>query len=219
VLLILLGLWAGLAPFVGPYFSFGYGPARAWQYDAGRLYYSIIPGAAVLVGGLFVVATRSRAAGVLGGLLAALGGAWLVVGSGVMRVVVKSHATIGGPILTGSLLSGSPQLKAYLESLALFTGLGLITLFVAAVAIGRFTLLAAKDVAAYDAADGYYDSVPASQPDLSAADQFQTSPDLYRTAGGPVTSAGPPPAAPPFADAPSPFQDTTTNQYQPPPFT
>ena len=44
--LILLGLWAGLAPFVGPYFHFGFTPDKAWEYNTGRLYLSAVPGAA-----------------------------------------------------------------------------------------------------------------------------------------------------------------------------
>ena len=60
VLLILLGLWGGLAPFIGPYFHFGYTPDKAWAYNSGRLYYSIIPAAAALVGGVLVTVTRNR---------------------------------------------------------------------------------------------------------------------------------------------------------------
>ena len=63
VLLILLGLWGGLAPFVGPYFHFGFTPDKTWHYDSGRLYYSVIPGAAALLGGLLVAVTRNRGVG------------------------------------------------------------------------------------------------------------------------------------------------------------
>ena len=56
LLLILLGLWGGLAPFVGPYLHFGYTPDKTWDFSSGRLYYSVIPAAAVLLGGLLAVA-------------------------------------------------------------------------------------------------------------------------------------------------------------------
>jgi hypothetical protein len=219
VLLILLGLWGGLAPFVGPYLNFGYTPDKAWAYTSGRLYYSIIPGAAALLGGLIVVGTRSRAAGVIGGLLAVLGGAWFALGADFMTVVLKKTSiNIGGPILSGSAVFDSPQLRQYLESIALFSGLGLLILFLGALAIGRFSMLAAKDVIAYDGADSYYPPTPASQPDVSqypVADQFQTSPDVYKSASGSFPVPGQAAAAPPFPDAPSPFQDTTTSQYPP----
>ncbi|MGO8979125.1 MAG: hypothetical protein ACLP70_13885 [Streptosporangiaceae bacterium] len=38
VLLILLGLWGGLVPFVGPYFHYAYTPDRAWDFTAGRVW-------------------------------------------------------------------------------------------------------------------------------------------------------------------------------------
>jgi hypothetical protein len=43
VLLILLGVWGGLVPFVGPYFHYAYTPDRAWAYTSGRLWLSIVP--------------------------------------------------------------------------------------------------------------------------------------------------------------------------------
>jgi len=54
VLLILIGAWGGLAPFVGPYFRFAYSPDKAWAYTSGRLWLSIVPGAAAVLGGLLV---------------------------------------------------------------------------------------------------------------------------------------------------------------------
>ena len=83
VALILLGLWGGLAPFVGPYFHFGFTPDKAWAYTTGRLYLSAVPGGAAVLGGLFMMVTRSRFLAVTGGLLGAVAGAWFVAGSGI----------------------------------------------------------------------------------------------------------------------------------------
>src|SRR5277367_6779834 len=90
VLLILLGLWGGLAPFVGPYLHFGFTPDKAWAYTTGRLYLSAVPGAAALLGGLLVLGTRNRAVGIVGGLLGALGGAWFIVGGGFVVSILKN---------------------------------------------------------------------------------------------------------------------------------
>jgi hypothetical protein len=220
VLLILLGLWGGLAPFVGPYFHFGFTPDKAWAYNSGRLYYSVIPGAAALVGGLLVVATRHRAIGIIGGLLAALGGAWFGLGNGIMTVVLKKTSIrIGGPIIPASstgVLTAS--IRTYLEMIALFGGLGVLILFLGALAVGRFSMLAAKDVAGYDGTDGYYPGFPAtataSEPDLS---QYPTAAGQYTTAATGQFPAGGQSSAPsPFPDLPSQFPDTTTNQFLPP---
>src|ERR1019366_2858090 len=89
ILLVLLGAWGALIPFVGPYFHYAYSPDRAWAYSSGRLYLSILPGIAALLGGLLVLATRSRPVGVLGGFIAAAGGAWLVVGYPVILEITK----------------------------------------------------------------------------------------------------------------------------------
>lgn len=60
VLLVLLGAWGALVPFVGPYFHFAYTPDQTWRYTSGRLWLEIAPGAAAVVGGLIVAGTRSR---------------------------------------------------------------------------------------------------------------------------------------------------------------
>ncbi len=144
LLLIVLGLWGGLAPFIGPYLHLGYTPDKHLAYNSGRLYYSIIPAAAVLVGGLLAVMTRNRGVGVCAGVLAALGGAWFGLGQTFMHVVLKQSVSAGSPILWAGAAPDS--LRAYLETLTLFTGLGLLVAFLAALAIGRFSLLAATDI-------------------------------------------------------------------------
>ena len=116
VLLILLGLWAGLGPFVGPYFHFGYTPDLTWHYDAGRLYFSVIPGAAALLGGLLVVATRHRGVGIFGGLLGVLSGAWLVIGASFLTYVVHKSVATGGPIEPATLSGQALALRTYLET-------------------------------------------------------------------------------------------------------
>ncbi len=38
VLLVLLGIWGALIPFVGPYFHYAYTPDRAWVATSGRMW-------------------------------------------------------------------------------------------------------------------------------------------------------------------------------------
>jgi hypothetical protein len=207
LLLILLGLWGGLAPFVGPYFHFGYTPDKAWAYTSGRLYYSVVPGAAALLGGLLVLATRNRGVGIVGGLLAALGGAWFSLGVGFVTVVLKKTSiSIGSPIAPGGI-AAPMSLRMYLDSIALFGGLGVLILFVGAIAIGRFSMLAAKDLGSDT--ERYYADFPAAQP--------ASQPDLSQYPGSAQypTSAGQFPAGGDFPPA-SQFPDTTTAQYPPP---
>jgi hypothetical protein len=145
VLLMLLGAWGGLAPFVGPYFHYAYTPDKAWTYNSGRLYLSIVPGAAALLGGLIATAATHRGVGGFGAFLAALGGAWFVVGAGVTTVFMKSSGISPGTPLGGTLGSLSAADKAFLEQLGLFTGIGVLILFFAATALGRFSVVGVRD--------------------------------------------------------------------------
>lgn len=145
VLLILLGVWGGLAPFIGHYLHFGYTPDKAWAYTSGRLWLSIVPGAAALLGGLLVAVASHRAVGLFGAFLGALGGAWFVLGSSVVAVAVTNHSISPGHPFGGTLGSIGTTHKVFLEQLGLFTGLGVLILFLAALALGRFSVVGVRD--------------------------------------------------------------------------
>jgi hypothetical protein len=138
-LLVLLGLWGGLIAFVGPYFHFAYTPGTAWAYTSGRLWLEILPGAATLLGGLILLVSRVRPVAMFGAWVAALGGAWFAVGR-VLSPVWNAHGTValGTPI-------GSPVTRAVVE-LSYFTGLGVIIVFLAALSLGRLTVVGVRDV-------------------------------------------------------------------------
>jgi len=214
VLLILLGVWGGLIPFVGPYFRFEYSPDRAWAYTSGRLYLSVIPGAVTLLAGLVILLTRSRALGVLAGLLAVLRGAWFITGDQIAQVLLKSSTiTPGTPAGTPVPLgSGAVRMstRMFAEQVGFFTGLGIVIIFLAAIAIGRFSMLAARDAARDAAADSY----PGEQHEAPGADgdQYPTAPGRYAPSADPLgqTTTSEFPAAdtgqfpPPAGQFPSP---------------
>jgi hypothetical protein len=189
LLLVLLGAWGGLIPFIGPYFHFAYTPDKAWAYTSGRLYLSIVPGAAALLGGLFVLLTRSRSVGVLGGLLAALGGAWFIVGDVTVRVILN-NATIrpGTPVATSTSFLGSAARLVYAENLGFFTGVGILIVFVGAIAMGRLSMLAARDASGADDYEPYDDgqgqSAAASPDPATATGQFPATSDPFPTTTG-----------------------------------
>ena len=79
-LLILLGLWGALIPFVGPYFNFQIGTADTWDWSIDRLWLSVLPGAVTVLGGLVLLYSTRRSSASLGGLLALAGGLWFVGG-------------------------------------------------------------------------------------------------------------------------------------------
>ena len=129
-LLVLLGLWGALIPFVGPYFHFGYTPDATWTYNTGRLWLEILPGAATFVGGVLLIIAIGRHIALFGALLAAAAGAWFALGT--LLIPLWSTNTAGVPI-AGTLTN------RVLEQVALFIGLGVVIVFVAAVAAGLLT--------------------------------------------------------------------------------
>ncbi|WP_067476142.1 hypothetical protein [Actinomadura hibisca] len=135
-LLVLLGLWGGLVPFVGPYFDFGFSPDDTWVYDTARLQLSVAPGAAAVLGGLIVLFSAHRAFAMVGGWLAALGGAWFVVGGPV--ATLWDVRGVGAPL-------GAEEGRRIAEQLAGFGALGVVIVFLAALALGRFAVVGVKE--------------------------------------------------------------------------
>jgi hypothetical protein len=132
-LLILLGAWGGLVPFIGPYFGYFYGPDKTWNYNSNWLYLSILPAAAAVLGGLLVLMLPRISA--LGAVLAALGGAWFVLGIPVLAVV-KPGTTPGAPATASGAMFSAGTMHL-LENVGFFSGLGVVIVFFAAIALGR----------------------------------------------------------------------------------
>ena len=148
VLLILLGAWGALIPFIGPYFHFAYTPDVAWTWTWGRFFLAIVPGVAAALGGLILLVSAFRPAAMFGAALAAAGGAWFAVGH-LLGPVWGSGATLG---VQGSIPAafnpGTPiggPLHMVAENLAFFTALGVVIVFLAAVALGRLAVVGARE--------------------------------------------------------------------------
>jgi hypothetical protein len=137
-LLVLLGLWGGLIAFVGPYFHFAYTPGTAWTYTSGRLWLEILPGAATVLGGLILLASRVRPVAMFGAWLAALAGAWFALAR-VLSPAWNAHGTVA----LGTPIGGT--LHRALVELTYFTGLGVIIVFLAALSIGRLAVVGVRD--------------------------------------------------------------------------
>jgi hypothetical protein len=134
-LLMLLGLWGALIPFIGPYFHYAYTPDKAWTYNTGRLWLEILPGAAVFLGGFLLMIARGRHIALFGALLAAVAGAWFTLGP-VLSPLWNHHVPMGG-----SPASASVYMRI-MEQLGFFTALGVVIVFVAAMALGRIASVA-----------------------------------------------------------------------------
>ncbi|HTA08180.1 MAG TPA: hypothetical protein VK836_06715 [Streptosporangiaceae bacterium] len=138
-LLVLLGIWGALIPFVGPYFHYAYTPDRAWVATSARMWLEVLPGVVTMAGGIVVLVSRFRPTAVLGAWLAAVAGAWFAAGD----VIAGRWARLPQP----GTPAGGPA-RAVLEQIGFFTGLGIVIVFVAALALGRFTVVGARQAAA-----------------------------------------------------------------------
>lgn len=136
-LLVLLGIWGALIPFVGPYFDFAFTPDQGWFWTTARGWLEVLPGAATAVGGLLLLGSGNRATAVFGGWLAILGGAWFVVGR-----ALAGPLGIGDP---GMPIAVTDAKRVTLE-LAYFSGLGALIVFLGAMAVGRLSIRSLRDV-------------------------------------------------------------------------
>jgi len=136
VLLVLLGLWGGLVPLVGPYVNYAYSPDRAWTLTHGRIWLELLPAAGTLLGGLILLVSKLRPMALFGASLAAVSGAWFALG----RVLE--------PLWTTSPAEGTPiggQVARTLEQVGLFAGVGVVIVCVASIALGRLSVVSIRD--------------------------------------------------------------------------
>lgn len=141
LLLVVLGAWAAIVPFIGPYLDFAYTPSvnSTWNWTAGRGWLNVFPGCVAIFGGLLLLASASRVVTSLGGWLAAAAGAWLIVGP---PLAVPLQLGMGTPDPSSSTWVQT------LERLFFYFAVGAAILFLASVALGRLSVHSVRDVRA-----------------------------------------------------------------------
>src|SRR5256885_4144725 len=60
VIVIVLGLWGALVPFIGPYFNFAMHTDQTWHWFADRGWLEVLPGAVAVLGGVMMVRGGTR---------------------------------------------------------------------------------------------------------------------------------------------------------------
>jgi hypothetical protein len=137
-LLLLLGAWAALVPFIGPYLNVAYTPQpdTAWHWTEARAWMEVVPGAVAFLAGLLLIMSTSRVLAVFAGWLAAAAGAWLVVGPACAPPL---KLDLGTPD------PASRRSVQTLEQIVFFYGVGAIIVFLAGIALGRLTVNTLRD--------------------------------------------------------------------------
>jgi hypothetical protein len=154
LLLVVLGAWGALIPFVGPHFNFAYTPDQDWAWTPARGWLEVLPGGATVLGGLLLIFSGNRITAIVGAWLAALAGVWFVIGGQVAPLLRIGSA--GDPI------AATDRKRAALE-VSYFSGLGALIIFISGVALARLAVRLASDVEAFlEPAEPV--SVPAGEP-------------------------------------------------------
>lgn len=141
VMLLILGAWAGVVPFIGPYLNFAFTPApnTAWYWTASRGWLDVAPGAAAFVAGLVLLLGTNRVTLTFASWLGIASGAWLVIGP-VLAAWMGINAGAPDP--------GSNFGVRTLEALLFYYALGAAILLFAATALGRVSVHGVRDVRA-----------------------------------------------------------------------
>lgn len=195
LLVLVLGVWGGLIPFIGPYFHYAFGGYQTWHYTSQRLWLDIVPGAVAVIGGLMLMRASSRVGGLTAGWVAVAAGVWFAVGPAV-SLLFGHHSiyAIGNPM--------GGHFRQMAEWVGYFYGLGVVIVGFAAFAMGRYVsrprLVEEIPVAAADAAAAH----EARVHEARAVDEPGT-----RAAGGPGTRAVDEPGAR-AADEPAAVEET-----------
>lgn len=170
LLIVALGLWGALVPFIGPAFDLAIGPDETWNWTSGRFWLSVLPGVVAVIGGLLLMTSARRPTASLGAMLAIAAGAWFVVGPTVSQLWNDGASQAG-------VVHGSDTTQVIAE-LAYFLGVGALILYFGATALGRLSIRSVRDIelAQEDAATRDRDRLGADAPATTAERDTTTRP-------------------------------------------
>lgn len=166
-LLVLLGIWGGIIPFIGPTFGYRMDTAASWTFTWDRLWLNILPGAAAILGGLILLGAANRLSATVGSWIALAGGVWFVVGP-TFSLLWDS------PIGSNGVGVGSPS-QRFIEQIGYFYGLGAVITALAAGALARVLVRSERDVALLETA-AEADTVTATEADTATTTDAGTVP-------------------------------------------
>jgi hypothetical protein len=111
-----------------------------------------------VLGGLIVLASSSRPFAIFGAWLAAVSGAWFALGN-VLTPIFSSNGLI---MNTGAPVGGT--VTRALEQIGFFTGLGLVIVLLAGMAIGRFSVIGVRETRLAERAAAAQEAATRTEP-------------------------------------------------------
>src|SRR3954469_23618606 len=164
LLLVVLGAWAAIVPFIGPSFDLTIGPDTTFDLTQGRFWLSLLPGVVAALGGLMLLFSANRATAILGAQMGLAAGVWLVIGPTLSQLWSDAPGALGQ-----AGYAAGDEGRRVLEAMAYFYGVGAAITAFAALALGRLTLRSARDV---ELAEG-----AAAAPPARRTARFARAPD------------------------------------------
>jgi hypothetical protein len=138
VIVIVLGLWGALVPFIGPYIGLSLHTDQTWHWFTDRAWLEALPGAVAVIGGIVMVRGGARSSISLGAMLGLAAGLWFVAGP--MVSTLWNHGVVAvGPAL------GIRTLTRALAWIAYFYGVGALLILFSSYALGFIAAMPAVD--------------------------------------------------------------------------
>lgn len=128
ILILLVGIWGGIIPFVGPLFSFNMGKPQPWVWSESHATLHVAPAVVAVIGAIMLLRSRSHGNRVFGAVLATIAGAWFVLG--------PSLHPLWAPSASKMMMGGSSLMKA-LEAIGYHYGTGIVIAVLGGYAFGR----------------------------------------------------------------------------------
>lgn len=198
LLLMILGAWGALVPFIGPYFDLVIGPDDAWNWSMDRFWLSVLPGVVAFAGGLLLLMSAHRGGAGIGAWMGIAAGAWFALGPLLSRLWTDDGASALGRPAGGTN-------RQVVELLTMYTGLGVLMAAVAAFALGRLAVRSVRDVELAEAAEleaaraRERERAPAGAGDRDRVsdddERFRRQPETAPAPARRPVAAGSPPAA------------------------
>ena len=152
LLVALVAAWGGIVAYAGPSFHFYMGNTAAWTWTQGRATLHFAPALAGILGGLLLLAGRTRPIQQLGSLLGVIAGIWFVIGPSLEPLWTSGGSgsmsmgnSMGSSMSMGGMHMQS-ETKQALEAIGYHYGTGVVLATLAAIALGL--LVAAPAVVA-----------------------------------------------------------------------
>lgn len=136
-LLVLVGIWGGLVPFVGPSFGFSMGstPAWTWTESAGTLH--VAPAIVAVIAGAALIVGVARP---ISALAAAVAGVWFVIGPSLHPLWASASAPAGHAMTGGTMVgmggSDASSTRQALEAIGYHYGTGALIAVLGSLALG-----------------------------------------------------------------------------------